>query len=120
MINHLLLICLIIPSYELIKFIDFKKILNHYLITIKKLIKLFKYKTVSDFRKEKLIFHCSKLLIFISFKILFIFFILLIYFYLLNLISESLSNLLISFLGFIETTFILIIYYIFRKKYERL
>ena len=120
MINHLLLICLIIPSYELIKFIDFKKTLNNYLTTVKKLIKVFKYKTVSDFRKEKLIFYYSKLLILISFKILFIFFILLIYFYLLNIISESLSNLLISFIGFIETTFILTIYHIFRKKYEKL
>ncbi len=120
MINQLLLICLIIPSYELIKFINFKKILKNYLIILKKIIKIFKYKIVPDFRKQKLIIHYSKLLILISFKILFIFFILLVYFYLLNLISDSLSNLLISLMGLIETTLVLTFYHILREKYEKL
>ena len=55
MINHILLICSSIVIYEFIRYVKFTNFIKSNLKIYKKILKLFKYKNVSDFRKEKLI-----------------------------------------------------------------
>ena len=116
MINHLLLICSTIIIYEFIRYIKFTDIVKSNLKICQKIIKLFKFKNVSDFRKEKLIFNYSKSLFIISVKIFLILISILIFMFILNLLSQSFLNLVISVFGIIELTLIFIIYHQLRKK----
>ena len=95
MINHILLVCSSVLIYEFIRYIRFSDILKSNLKIYQKILKLFKYKNVSDFRKEKLIFNYSKSLFIVSIKIVAI---------------------LISIFGIIELTLVVIIYHQLRKK----
>ena len=116
MINHILLICSSIVIYEFIRYVKFSDILKSNLKIYQKILKLFKYKNVSDFRKEKLIFKYSKSLFILSIKIFSILILILIFIYTLNLLSQSFLNLIISIFGIIELSIIIIIYHQLKKK----
>ena len=116
MINHLLLICSSVFIYEFIRYVKFTDIIKSNLKIYQKILKLFKYKNVSDFRKQKLILNYSKSLFTLSIKIFSILILILIFMYTLNLLSQSFLNLVISIFGIIELSIVVIIYHQFRKK----
>ena len=117
MFNQLLLFCSIIIIYEYIKYINLIKILYLNLKIYQKLISLFRYKNVSDFRKEKLILNYSKSLLTTSIKIFIIIISIFIFIILLNLLSKSYINLVVSYLGIFEVSIGFIIYHFIRKKF---
>lgn len=82
-----------------------------------KILKLFKYKNVSDFRKEKLIFNYSKSLFIVSIKIFAILISIIILLLILNILFNSYLNLIISILGIIELSIVFMIYHLIRRKY---
>ena len=116
MINQLLLICSAIIIYEFIRYVQLINIVKSNLKIYQKILKLFKFKNVSDFRKEKLIFNYSKSLFILSIKIFLILILILIFMFILNLLSQSFLNLVISIFGIIELTLVVIIYHQLRKK----
>ena len=116
MINHILLIFSSILIYEFIKYFNFLNIIKSNLKIYKKILKIFKYKNVSDFRKEKLIFNYSKSLFIVSIKIFLTLILILTFIYLLNALSKSFLNLIISIFGILELSIVVIIYHQFRKK----
>lgn len=116
MINHFLLVCSTIIFYEIFKYIDFLNFINKSLKLYLKIFNLFKSKKVSDFRKEKLIFNYSKSLLIISIKILALILSIITFIFVINLLSNSFLNLIISLLGIIEITIVLLIYHILRKR----
>ena len=116
MINHILLICSSVLIYEFIRYVKFANIIKSNLKIYQKILKLFKYKNVSDFRKEKLIFNYSKSLFALSMKIFSILILILIFMYVLSLLSQSFFDLVISIFGIIELSIIIIIYHQLRKK----
>jgi len=117
LINHLLIICFVIITYEFLRYLSLNNILKSNLAVYKKIFRLFKYSRASDFRKEKLILSYSKLLFIISIKILTIIFSIFIYLIIINLISSSFINLVISILGIIEVSISFLIYHLIRKKF---
>ena len=118
MINQILLVCSSVLIYEFIRYIKFNDILKSNLKTYQKILKLFKYKNVSDFRKEKLIFNYSKSLFMLSIKIVAILISIFILLLILNILSNSYLNLIISFFGIIELSIIFTIYHLIRRKYH--
>ena len=118
MIDHILLVCSIVLICEFMRYIRFTNILKSNLKIYQKILKLFKYKNVSDFRKEKLIFSYSKSLFVISIKIIAILTTIIILFLIPNILSNSYFDLIISIFGFIKLSIILIIYYLIRAKHD--
>ena len=118
MINHLLIICFVIITYEFVKYINLNNILLSNLTVYKKILRLFKYSKASDFRKEKLILSYSKLLFIISIKILTIISSIFIFLMILNILSNSYLSLVISISGIIELSIIFMIYHLIRKKFH--
>ena len=118
MINHSLIICFVIITYEFVKYVNLNNILRSNLVVYKKILRLFKYSKASDFRKEKLILSYSKLLFIISIKILTIIFSIFIHLMIINLISNSFINLVISILGIIELSIFFLIYHLIRRKFN--
>ena len=116
MINHLLLIGSSVFIYELIKYLKLTDIIKSNLKIYRKIIILFRYKNVSDFRKEKLILNYSKTLFIISIKLISILFSIFIFIIVLNLFFNSFLNFLISILAILELSVIFIIYHLIRKK----
>jgi len=116
LIDHILLIVLSLIIYELIKYFKFFNLIKLNLKIYKKIIKLFNYKNISDFRKEKLIFNYSKSLFNTSLKIFLIVTLIIIVFYALGLFSESLYGFAISIFGIIEISLFIIIYHQLRRK----
>ena len=116
MINHILLICSSIVIYEFIQLVNFINIVKSNLKIYQKILKLFKYKHVSDFRKEKLILNYSKSLFVVSIKIFSILILILIFIHVLSLLSQSFLDLVISIFGILELSIIIIIYHQFKKK----
>ena len=121
MINHILLVCSSVIIYEFIQFINFTNIVKSNLKIYQKILKLFQYKNVSDFRKEKLILNYSKTLLLVSIKIIVILISIFVFMIILNLLSNSYLNYIITILGIIELTIVFIIYHLIRRKfYEKL
>ena len=118
MINQFLLICSAIIIYEFIRYVKLINIVQSNLKIYQKILKLFKFKKVSDFRKEKLIFNYSKSLFIVSIKIFAILISIFIFMLILNLLSNSFLNLVISILGIIELSIVFIIYHLLRKKID--
>ena len=118
MINQLLLICSAIFIYEFIKYFRFTNIVKSNLKIYQKILKLFKFKKVSDFRKEKLILNYSKSLFIVSIKIFAILISIFVFMLILNLLSNSFLNLVISILGIIELCIFFVIYYLLRRKID--
>jgi len=118
LINQLLLICSAIIIYEFIKYFRFTNIVKSNLKIYQKILKLFKFKKVFDFRKERLIFNYSKSLFIVSIKIFAILISIFIFMLILNLLSNSFLNLVISILGIIELSIFFVIYYLLRRKID--
>jgi len=117
LINHILLICSSVVIYEFIKYVNFTNIVKSNLKIYLKIIKLFTYKNVSDFRKEKLILNYSKTLLLVSIKIIVILISIFAFMIVLKFLSNSYLNLVISVLGIIELSIIFLIYHLIRKKF---
>ena len=118
MINHILLVCSSVIIYEFIQFIKLTNIFKSNLKIYQKILKLFQYKNISDFRKEKLILNYSKTLLLVSIKIIVILISIFVFMIILNLISNSYLSLVISVLGIIELSIVFIIYHLLRKKHD--
>ncbi len=116
MINYILLICSAVVIYEFIQLVNFTNIVKSNFKIYQKILKLFKYKNVSDFRKEKLIFNYSKTLLLVSIKILIILVSIIVFMIILNLLSNSYLNFIISILGVIKLSIVFIIYHLIRRK----
>ena len=116
MTNHILLICSSVIIYEFARYVKFTNIIKSSLKIYQKMLKLFRYRNVSDFRKEKLIFNYSKSLSILSMKIFSTLILILIFMYALSLLSQSLLDLVISIFGIIELSIVIIIYHQLRKK----
>ena len=115
------MICLSVIIYEIIQLVNFTNIVKSNLKIYKKILKLFQYKNVSDFRKEKLILNYSKTLLLVSIKIIAILISIFVFIIILNLLSNSYLNYIITILGIIELTIVFIIYHLIRRKfYEKL
>ena len=117
MINHILLICSSITIYEFIRYVKFTNIVKSNLKIYQKILKLFKYKNVSDFRKEKLILNYSKTLLLVSIKIIVILISIVAFMVILNFLSNSYLNLVLSLFGIIELSVFFLIYHLIRKKF---
>lgn len=117
MINHILLICSFVVIYEFIQLVNFTNIVKYNIKIYQKILNLFQNKNVSDFRKAKLILDYSKTLLFVSIKIIIILFSILVFMIILNLLSNSYLNFIMSFLGFVESSIIFLIYHLIRKKF---
>ena len=118
MINQLLLICSAIIIYEFIRYVQLIDIVKSNLKIYQKILKLFRYKNVSDFRKEKLILNYSKTLLLVSIKIIVILISIFGVIVILNLLSDTYLNFVISVLGVIELSIIFLIYHLIRKKFN--
>jgi len=116
LINQLLLICSTIIIYEFTVYVNFTNIIKSNLKIYYKIIKLFNFKKVSDFRKEKLIFNYSKSLFIVSIKIIIIFISIIGFIIILNFLSNSYLNFVISVLGIIELSVVFFIYHLIRRK----
>jgi len=119
LINQLLLICSAIIIYEFIKYAKLAEIIKSNLKIYKKIFKLYKFKKVSDFRKEKLIFNYSKSLFIVSIKIFTILFSILLFMLILNFVSNSFLKLVISIIGIFEISIVFTIYHQIRKKNDK-
>jgi len=117
LINQLLLICSATIIYEFIRYVQLIDIVKSNLKIYQKMLKLFQYKNVSDFRKEKLILNYSKTLLLVSIKIIVILISILVFMIILNLLSNSYSNLVLSLYGIIELSIIFLIYHLIRKMF---
>ena len=117
MINQLLLICSATIIYEFIRYVQLIDIVKSNLKIYQKMLKLFQYKNVSDFRKEKLILNYSKTLLLVSIKIIVILISIFVFMIILNLLSNSYLSLVISVLGIIELSIVFMIYHLIRGKF---
>ena len=117
MINQLLFICSAIFIYEFITYVQLINIVKSNFKIYQKILKLFKYKNVSDFRKEKLILNYSKSLFTVSIKIIIILISIFVFMIILNFLSNSYLNFIMSILGIIELSIVFLIYHLIRKKF---
>ena len=118
MINQLLLLCSAIIIYEFIMYVRFIDVVYSNLKIYQKIFRLFKFKKVSDFRKERLVFNYSKSLLILSIKIFAIITTIFVFLYILSLLSSLFLDLVISIFGIIELSVIFIIYHLLRKKFN--
>ena len=116
LINQLLLVFSTIVIYEFLRLSKFDNFIKSNIKIYKKINNLFRFKKVSDSRKEKLTFNYLKSLFIISLKILFILIFILAFVIILNLFTNSFLNLVISSLGIIEINLIFIIYHQLKKR----
>ena len=114
MINHLLTILTSVIIYEFLRRVQFIYTIRSNLNLYNKILKLFKFKNVSDLRKEKLILNYSKSLLITSIKILLIIFAIIIFILIVNLLSDTFLKFLLSILGILEVSFIFIIFHLIR------
>ena len=116
MINQILLVCSCLVIYEFIQLVNFINIVKSNLKIYQKILKLFKYKNVSDFRKEKLVLNYSRSLFVISIKIFLILSLIITFMIILNLVSETFFDSIFSILSIIELSIVVMIYHQFRKN----
>ena len=117
MIDQLLLICSAIIIYEFIRYVQLIEIVKSNIKIYQKILKLFQYKDVSDFRKEKLILNYSKTLLLVSIKIIVILISIVALMIILNFLSNSYLNLVLSLFGIIELSVFFLIYHLIRRKF---
>ena len=117
MINHILLVFSCVIIYEFIQLVNFTNIVKSNLKIYQKILKLFQYKNVSDFKKEKLILNYSKTLLLVSIKIIVILISILVFMIILNLLFNSYLNFIISLFGIIELSVFFLIYHLIRKRF---
>ena len=117
MINQFLIIFSVIIVYEFIRYVKLIDIVRSNLKIYQKILKLFKFKTVSDLRKEKLILNYSKTLLLVSIKIIVILISIFVFMIILNFLSTHYLNLVLSLFGIIELSVFFLIYHLTRKKF---
>ncbi len=115
MINHILLIFSSVVIYEFMQLVNFINIVKSNLKIYQKILKLFQFKNVTDFRKERLMLYYSKTLLLVSIKIIVILISIFVFMTILNFLSNSYLSLVISVLGIIELSIVFIIYHLIRK-----
>jgi hypothetical protein len=111
-------IYIIVFSILIVGIIRYFKVLNKFkniLTTIKKITHIIISKKISDSWKEKVILKYSLLLFLSSFQILIILILIVIIYFIFNFINTSFSNHLISTIGIIETSVIVLIYLYLKK-----
>lgn len=118
MINHFLLISSVIIIYEFLRYVQFIKTVETNFKIYKKILKLFNFKNISDFRKEKLILNYSRSLFIVSIKIFINVISIFIFILTINYFSKSFLNLMISIFGIIKFSIIFIIYHFVRRKFH--
>jgi len=109
--------CSSVIIYEFIQLVNFTNIIKSNLKIYQKILKLFQYKNVSDFRKEKLILNYSKTLLLVSIKIIVILISIVAFMIILNILSNSYLNLVLSLFGIIELNVFFLIYHLTRKRF---
>ena len=82
------------------------------------IIKIFISKNISDDDKERSLLTNSKKLFLGSAKIIIILGIIILLYFTFKFINDSFGNLILSFSGLIQTTFIIFIYYKIRKYFN--
>ena len=121
MIAHLGLVILIVLFYEFFIFLNLKSLIKKNFKIYQNILKLFNLKKVSDHWKQKAILNYSIRLIFYSTKIILFLIIILILIKFLIRIDANFYNLIISFIGILETIIFFVIYKLLRKFiYEKL
>ena len=118
MINHILLVCSSVIIYEFIQLVNFTNIVKSNLKIYQKILKLFQYKNVSDFRKEKLILNYSKTLLLVSINIIVILISIAAFMIIFNVLSNSYLSLVISVLGIFELSIVFMLYHLIRRKFN--
>ena len=118
MINQILLVFSSVIIYEFIQLVNFTNIVKSNLKIYQKILKLFQYKNVSDFRKEKLILNYSKTLLLVSVKIIVILICIVAFMIILNFLSNSYLNLVLSLFGIVELSVFFLIYHLIRGKFH--
>ena len=118
MIIHLKLVLLTIFIIELLIYfkivLSLKKLIN----LLKKLLRLFIRKNISDHWKEKVLFNYTKDIFFYSFKIIFFFIFILVLYWILLPYNIDLNKYLLSVFGIIETIIITTVYLRLKKLNE--
>ena len=116
MIKQIILIINIITIYEILFSFNFFKLIKKNVNFYKKIFSLLKFKRVSDYRKEKVLFNYSKNLFLISLKIIFILMICLLIIFISNLLVKDFYSLLFSIIGFFEVVILTYVYIWIKKK----
>ena len=108
--DHIFLLIIIIISYEFFILFNIKQILKNNISLYKKFFKVFNYKNVSDYNKEKIIKIYSKKLLLTSIKLIifsiFIFLLILS----IEILNEKFIDFILNFWVFIETILLLFVY----------
>ena len=118
MIIHLEIFFFSIICFEIIKFFKLRFYFQQLLNLYKKLFKLFISKRISDHWKERVILKYSQLLFFNSFRFILSIVIITTIYLLIEFFDNHFGIYLISIMGIIETTLILILYNSIRKFFN--
>jgi hypothetical protein len=103
-------------TYEIIKLTNTKKIIQDNFMICKKIFAIFTVDTISDDKKEELIFKYSGQLLTTSIKLIGIIFLIIILIFIFNYLNSSFLILITSIFIFIEITILMLIYHLIRKK----
>ena len=115
MITQLGLVFLVLISFEIFNFFNFKKLIKENIDIYKNLIKNLFNDQLDDQIKQKQIIESSKILLSISFRIFLCIGIILFLIFILNYFDENLFKFLLSIAGIIETIILFLIYSFIRK-----
>lgn len=112
---HILIAIFSIFTIEIIRYFKLFNKLQNTLITSKKIFHIVITKKISDHWKEKVILKYSQLLLLSSLQIIGIFALILIIYFIFSYLNFTFSNYLLSILGIIETSAIVLIYLYIKK-----
>ena len=113
--THAGLVILVIISFEIINFFKLIDLIKLNFQTYKKLLSSFLEKNLDDEAKQNQILDTSKKLLLSSIKILICLLIIFALFFSSKLIMNDLYNLILSYIGILETTIFFVIYLYLRK-----
>ena len=116
MIDFFLVIFSNIILYEFIKYVKFISIMAISIKLCKKVLRLFKFKNVSDTRKEQLLFSYSKSIFLNSIKGMILICVIIIYFIFLNYFFSSYIQFMKSGPGLLAVSLVFYIYHLIRSK----
>ena len=115
MINHTIIIIFSVLTVETIFYFNFFNKLKICLSLIKKIPNVILFKKASDHWQEKSLLKYSQLLLLNSIKLLGILLVVFIFFLLITFLYKPSSIYLISYIGFIESAFIILLYASIRR-----
>ena len=113
---HFIIFLFSIVIFEFLKFTKFTNILKQNIILYRKIIKLIKFKYVSEIWKEKALLRYSQLLFLTSIKILSIIITIIFTSIFINFYFYSFLKEILSIYGFIEIAIIFLLYHHLRNK----